>query len=71
MELYDKIDQKAIEYHLMEGCNDFAAWIKDVFRDQELANEVADSHWWDLRKKLISKVLTRISDLKLRVSVDA
>ena len=71
VEIFDKIDLKAIEYHLWEGCNDFAAWIHDVFRDEKLANEVAGMHWWDLRKKLISKVLTRISDLKLRVSIDA
>ena len=71
VEIFNKIDQRAIEYHLRECCNDFAAWIRDVFKDENLANEVAGTRWWEPRRKLISKILERISDLKLRVEVDA
>ena len=70
-EIFSKIDLKAIEYHLREGCNDFAAWIRDVFRDEKLASEVAGMHWWEPRRKLISKLQKRISELKSRVRVDA
>jgi NDP-sugar pyrophosphorylase family protein len=62
VEIFDKIDLKAIEYHLRESCNDFAAWIRDVFRDPGLAEEVAEMEWWWPRKKLISKILKRISE---------
>lgn len=62
VEIFDKIDLKSIEYHLREGCNDFAAWIRDVFRDRELAEEVAEMHWWWPRKRLISKILKRMSE---------
>lgn len=64
VEIFDKINLKAIEYHLEEGCNDFAAWIRDVFRDKKLANEIADWQWWQKRGELISKILKRMSDLK-------
>jgi len=71
LEIFDKIDLKAIEYHIRAGCNDFAAWIRNVLGDEKLATEVASVHWWDPRRKLISKIRERISDLKLRVDVDA
>jgi len=62
VEIFDKIDLKAIEYHLREGCNDFAAWIRDVFRDKELAEEVTEMQWWWPRKKLISRILKHLSE---------
>jgi hypothetical protein len=62
LEIFDKIDLKAIEYHLREGCNDFAAWIRDVFGHNKLAEEVAEVQWWWPRKKLISRILKRLSE---------
>jgi carbonic anhydrase/acetyltransferase-like protein (isoleucine patch superfamily) len=62
LEILDKIDLKAIEYHLREGCNDFAAWIRDVFRHNKLAEEVAEMQWWWPRKKLSSRILKRLSE---------
>ncbi|RZN37180.1 MAG: NDP-sugar synthase [Methanophagales archaeon ANME-1-THS] len=61
LEIFEKIDLKAIEYHLREGCNDFAAWIRDVFRHNKLAEEVAEMRWWWPRKKLISRILKCMS----------
>lgn len=68
-----KVDQRAIDYHLREGYNDFAAWIRDVFRDEELASEVAGMQWWEPRSRLINAMQERISELKLRAvaEVDA
>jgi NDP-sugar pyrophosphorylase family protein len=71
VDMLRKVDQKAIEYHLREGYNDFAAWIRDVFRDEKLASEVADMQWWEPRSKLISKIQERISELKSRVVAKA
>lgn len=71
VEIFKKIDQRAIEYHLRECCNDFAAWIRDVLGDEKLATEVAGVRWWDPRRKLISKIQERISELRLNVDVDA
>ncbi|MEA2074887.1 MAG: DUF5752 family protein [Euryarchaeota archaeon] len=71
VEIFKKIDQRAIGFHLMDGYSDFAEWIRDVFEDEELASEVAGMQWWEPRKKLISKVQERISDLKLSVKVGA
>jgi len=61
IEIVDKVDLKTIEYHLREGCNDFASWIRDVFGDQELAEEVTEMQWWWPRKKMISRILKRMS----------
>jgi len=68
-----KVDQKAIDYHLGEGYNDFAVWMRDVFRDETLASEVAGMQWWEPKSKLISMVQERIGGLKSRVvaGVDA
>ncbi len=48
---------------LREGYNDFAAWIRDVFRDDKLASEVVGMQWWEPRSKLISTIQERISEL--------
>jgi len=58
------VDRRSVEFHLMDGYNDFAAWIRDVFMDEELASEVAGMQWWEQRKKLNSKIQERISELK-------
>lgn len=73
VDMLKKVDQRSVDYHLGEGYNDFAAWIRDVFRDEELASEVAGMQWWDPRSKLISTIQERISGLKSRVvaEVDA
>jgi mannose-1-phosphate guanylyltransferase/phosphomannomutase len=62
-DMLKKVDPKAIEYHLREGYNDFAAWIRDVFRDDKLASEVVGMQWWEPRSKLISTIQERISEL--------
>ena len=59
-----KVDQRAIDYHLMDGYNDFAAWIRDVFRNEDLAHEVEVMHWWDPRSKLISTIEEHLNELK-------
>lgn len=68
VDIVKKIDQKVIDYHLEEAtrkinefapillCNDFAAWIRDVLRDEELAFEVAGLQWWEPRRKLVSMI---------------
>jgi len=71
VEIFKKIDQRVIEYHIRDGCSDFAAWIRDVFGNEKLASEVAGVQWWEPRSKLISTIHERITDSKLRVGVDA
>ncbi len=71
VDMLKKVDPRAIEYHLRESYNDFAAWIRDVYRDEKLAYEVVDMHWWEPRSKLIGKIQERISELKSSVRVDA
>lgn len=72
-DMLKKVDPRSINYHLGEGYNDFAAWIRDVFRDEELASEVAGVQWWEPRSNLISTIQERISELKSGVvaKVDA
>lgn len=70
VEIFKKIDPRSIEFHLREGCNEFAAWIRDVFRDEELAAQLAGLQWWEPRRKMISKILDRISTLNLNVKRD-
>ncbi len=71
MDILRKVDKRSITYHCGdgEGYNDFAAWIRDVFRDEELASEVAGMQWWEPRSKLIRVIQERISELKSRVEV--
>jgi len=73
VDILRKVDKRSITYHCGEGYNDFAAWIRDVFRDEELASEVAGMQWWEPRSKLIRVIQERISELKSRVvpGVDA
>jgi len=61
-----KVDRRSVEFHLIDGYNDFAAWIRDVFRDEELASEVMGIPWWKSRSGLISTIQERISELKSR-----
>lgn len=57
-----KVDQRSIEYHLRENFNDFAQWIRYVFRDEELADEIEKINENDKRRRgeLIRKVSSRI-----------
>ena len=73
MDILKKVDQRSVDYHLGGYYNDFAAWIRDVFRDEELASELAGMQWWEPRSKLISTIQERISELKSRAvaEVDA
>jgi len=71
VDMLKKVDTKAIEYHLREGYNDFADWIRDVFRDEKLTSEVVGIQWWEPRSKLIGMIQEHISELKTGVRVDA
>jgi len=73
VDILRKVDKRSVNYHCGEGYNDFAAWIRDVFRDEELASAVAGMQWWEPRSKLIRLVQARISELKSRAEagVDA
>jgi len=69
VDMLRKVDQKAIDYHLGEGYNDFAVWIRDVFRDETLASEVAGMQWWEPRGNLIGTIQERLGKLKSKVRV--
>ncbi|MDY6965919.1 MAG: sugar phosphate nucleotidyltransferase [Halobacteriota archaeon] len=57
-----KVDQRSIDYHLRENFNDLAQWIRYVFRDEELADEIEkiDENDKKARRKLIEKVSSRM-----------
>jgi len=67
LEILEKVDQRSIDYHLRENHNDFAAWIRDIFRDEKLASEVVGMQWWEPKSELISKIRERISELRRKV----
>ncbi len=64
------VDRRSVEFHLRDGYNDFAAWIRDVIRDEELASEVAGIQWWE-SSRLSDTIQECISELKSGVKVDA
>ncbi len=67
VELLKKVDPRVIDYHLREGYNDFAAWIRDVFGDEKLAYEVERIQWWETKSELIRKIREHISELRRKV----
>jgi len=67
VDMLKHVDQRSLDFHLKEGYNDFAAWIRDVFRDEELASEVAAMRWWEPRSKLICLIQERLDESKSRV----
>ncbi len=67
VDMLKKVDQRSIDYHLKEGYNDFAAWIRDVFRDEEFASEVAGLRWWEPRSILISLIQEHLDESKSRM----
>jgi NDP-sugar pyrophosphorylase family protein len=73
VDILKKVDQRSIKYHLGECYNDFAEWIRDVFRGEKLASEVASMQWWESKSKLISLIQEHINELKSGVvaKVDA
>lgn len=64
VDMFMNVDSRSVEFHLRDGYNDFVAWIREVFRDEELAAEVVDMQWWDSRSRQISKIEACISELK-------
>lgn len=62
LEILKKVDQRSIYYHLKENFNNFAQWIRYVFNDEELANEIEKIDRCDKksRKKLIKAISSHI-----------
>ena len=58
IDILKKVDQRSIDYHLRENSNDFAHWIRNVFNDKKLANELEKINKNDenVRKKLIMAI---------------
>ncbi len=60
-DIMEKLEDYVFEHHVTEDRNDFATWLKDVFRDIDLAKEVAGCK----DKKHIQLVLYRHISHKL------
>lgn len=40
-DIMDKLEDSVFSHHVRQDKNDFAAWVKDVFKDTELAEKLA------------------------------
>jgi len=56
-EVLKTLDQKTFEYHVNDSKNDFANWIRYVFRNKKLAETIEDLRYSDL--KSIIKIINR------------
>ena len=52
-------------HHVGDGKNDFSSWIRDVFHDQKLANDLLSSK---NKESAASKLRSRINSLKKKAS---
>ncbi len=66
VDMLKKVDSRVIDYHLRDGYNDFAAWIREVFEDEKLAYEVERIQWWETKSELIRKIRERISEYHMQ-----
>ncbi len=62
--LLKRVDKRSIYFHLREGHNDFATWIREVLGDAKLASELMEVEWWRPRDELTSMIEDRIRELK-------
>ncbi len=63
VEILKTVDQRSIEYHLRDGQNDFARWIREIFGDEQLANELMARYM--TRNELAAVIDARIKELKM------
>ena len=67
-ELADAVQQMNDDtyfYHANREKNDFSSWIRDVFHDQKLANDLLSSK---NKESAVSKLRSRINSLKKKAS---
>ena len=67
-ELADAVQQMnddTYSYHANREKNDFSSWIRDVFHDQKLANDLLSSK---NKESAVSKLRSRINSLKKKAS---